>query len=415
MKTVIITVGKEVLTGKTVNTNLTLIASRLNQIGIDVNRSFVIDDIKEEYYSILDYIDEDLIIFTGGLGPTIDDISRETVIEYFKVETYINQSVLKKIKSYFDQINLKMEDTNNKQALFPKESIILENELGTAPGVIFKAKEKTIVLFPGPPHEMLPMLEKLVEYLEKTNNIKLFSNGFKLVGIGESTMEKSLTGFYDLHPNVNIAPYATIGEVKYVFTSNNKDDLDICMNEFYNKYTNYIYGNLNDTLEGVVVNLLKDKKIIISIVESCTGGMLASTITNVSGSSSVFNESIVTYSNEAKTKYLDVSKNTINTYGAVSSECAKEMSKGLFKKTKSNITLSITGIAGPTGGTKEKPVGLVYFGLTYEGETNTYKKIFNGNRYMVRKRATIYALDLIRKQLINWYIKHGFKTEDIFQ
>lgn len=401
MKTVIITVGKEVLTGKTVNTNLTLIASRLNQIGIDVNRSFVIDDIKEEYYSILDYIDEDLIIFTGGLGPTIDDISRETVIEYFKVETYINQSVLKKIKSYFDQINLKMEDTNNKQALFPKESIILENELGTAPGVIFKAKEKTIVLFPGPPHEMLPMLEKLVEYLEKTNNIKLFSNGFKLVGIGESTMEKSLTGFYDLHPNVNIAPYATIGEVKYVFTSNNKDDLDICMNEFYNKYTNYIYGNLNDTLEGVVVNLLKDKKIIISIVESCTGGMLASTITNVSGSSSVFNESIVTYSNEAKTKYLDVSKNTINTYGAVSSECAKEMSKGLFKKTKSNITLSITGIAGPTGGTKEKPVGLVYFGLTYKGETNTYKKIFNGNRYMVRKRATIYALDLIRKQLIN--------------
>ncbi len=401
MKTVIITVGKEVLTGKTVNTNLTLIASRLNQIGIDVNRSFVIDDIKEEYYSILDYIDEDLIIFTGGLGPTIDDISRETVIEYFKVETYINQSVLKKIKSYFDQINLKMEDTNNKQALFPKESIILENELGTAPGVIFKAKEKTIVLFPGPPHEMLPMLEKLVEYLEKTNNIKLFSNGFKLVGIGESTMEKSLTGFYDLHPNVNIAPYATIGEVKYVFTSNNKDDLDICMNEFYNKYTNYIYGNLNDTLEGVVVNLLKDKKMIISVVESCTGGMLASTITNVSGSSSVFNESIVTYSNEAKTKYLDVSKNTINTYGAVSSECAKEMSKGLFKKTKSNITLSITGIAGPTGGTKEKPVGLVYFGLTYEGETNTYKKIFNGNRYMVRKRATIYALDLIRKQLIN--------------
>ena len=401
MKTVIITVGKEVLTGKTVNTNLTLIASRLNQIGIDVNRSFVIDDIKEEYYSILDYIDEDLIIFTGGLGPTIDDISRETVIEYFKVETYINQSVLKKIKSYFDQINLKMEDTNNKQALFPKESIILENELGTAPGVIFKAKEKTIVLFPGPPHEMLPMLEKLVEYLEKTNNIKLFSNGFKLVGIGESTMEKSLTGFYDLHPNVNIAPYATIGEVKYVFTSNNKDDLDICMNEFYNKYTNYIYGNLNDTLEGVVVNLLKDKKMIISVVESCTGGMLASTITNVSGSSSVFNESIVTYSNEAKTKYLDVSKNTINTYGAVSSECAKEMSKGLFKKTKSNITLSITGIAGPTGGTKEKPVGLVYFGLTYKGETNTYKKIFNGNRYMVRKRATIYALDLIRKQLIN--------------
>jgi len=399
MKTAIITVGKEVLTGKTVNTNLTSIARRLNQIGIDVNRSFVIDDKREEYYNILDFIDEDLIIFTGGLGPTIDDISRETVIGYFKVETYMNQTILKKIKSYFDHIEIEMKDTNNKQALFPKTSIILENELGTAPGVIFEANKKTIVLFPGPPHEMLPMLEKLIEYLEKANNIKLFSKGFRLVGTGESTMEKSLTGFYEKYPNVNIAPYAAIGEIKYIFTSNSVNNLNACMSEFYSKYSQYIYGNLDDTLEGVVVKQLTENKLIISVVESCTGGMLASAITSVSGSSKVFNESIVTYSNEAKIKYLDVALDTLNKDGAVSSQCAFEMSKGLYKKTKADLTLSVTGIAGPTGGTKEKPVGLVYFGLTFKGETTTYKKMFNGNRHMIQKRATIYALNLLRKQL----------------
>ena len=399
MKTAVITVGKEVLTGKTVNTNLTSIASRLNQIGIDVNRSFVIDDKKEEYYKILDFIDEDLIIFTGGLGPTIDDISRETVIRYFNVETYIDKNVLKGIKTYFDHIGVEMKDTNNKQALFPKKSIILENKLGTAPGVIFNVDNKTIVLFPGPPHEMLPMLEKLIIYLREKNGIELFSKGFRLVGTGESTMEKSLFGFYELHPNVNIAPYASIGEIKYIFTSNNELDLDNAMSEFQSKFKRFIYGNLNDTLEGVIIKKLDQKRMIISVVESCTGGMLASALTNVSGSSKVFNESIVTYSNEAKIKYLDISLDTLNVHGAVSKECAFEMANNLYNNTVSDITVSITGIAGPTGGTVEKPVGLVYFGVCLKGITNTYQKMFNGNRYMIRKRATIFALNLIRKGL----------------
>ncbi len=406
MKTAIITVGKEVLTGKTINTNLTSIAERLHQIGIDVNRSFVIDDEKEEYYKILDFIDEDLIIFTGGLGPTVDDISRETVINYFGVETYIDQNVLKGIKTYFDHINVKMKDTNNKQAFFPKNSIILKNNLGTAPGVIFRANKKTIVLFPGPPHEMLPMLEKLVEYLEKKQKIKLFSKGFKLVGTGEATMEKKMTGFYNLHPNVNIAPYASIGEIKYIFTSNNENDLDSAMGEFYLKFSDYIYGNLEDTLEGVIVDMLNQEKMIISIAESCTGGMLASTITNVSGASEVFKESFVTYSNEAKIQHLGVSLDSLKKHGAVSEQCAFEMANNLYKKTISDITISITGIAGPTGGTKDKPIGLVYFGINYKGDTKTYQKMFNGNRYMIRKRATIFALNLVRKELIevtNYY------------
>ncbi len=400
MKTAIITVGKEVLTGKTLNTNLTSISSRLHQIGIDVNRSFVIDDKAEEYYQILDFIDEELIIFTGGLGPTIDDITRETVIDYFGVENYVDQVVLKGIRSYFDQIGLTMKDTNNKQALFPKNSIILKNNLGTAPGVIFEAKNKTIVLFPGPPHEMLPMLEELIDYLKDRLSIILFSKGFRLVGTGESAMEKSLVGFYDLHPNVNIAPYANIGEIKYVFTSNSESDLRKAKDAFYHKFSKYIYGGLSDTLEGVVVKLLDTKNMIISSAESCTGGMFASSITSVSGSSKVFNEGIVTYSNEAKIKHLGVSLDTLNTYGAVSKETAFEMSNNLYKKTNADITISVTGIAGPTGGTKEKPVGLVFFGVTYKGVTNTHKKLFNGNRNMIRKRSTIFALNLVRKELL---------------
>ncbi len=399
MKTAIITVGKEVLTGKTINTNLATISRRLNEIGIDVNRSIVIDDIKEEYYSILDFCDSDLIIFTGGLGPTVDDITRETVIDYFKVETYLDKNILKDIKDYFGRIKVKMEDTNDKQAYFPKNSIIINNELGTAPGVIFKADNKTIVLFPGPPHEMIPMLEELIKYLKKELDIKLYSKGFKLVGIGESTIEKALTGFYDKHPLVNVAPYASIGEIKYVFTSSNKEKLEETMNDFYSKFSEFIYGDLDDTLEGIIVQKLIDEKMVISTAESCTAGQLAHMITKVSGSSEIFKEGFITYSYEAKSKYLNVLQDSLIKYGAVSNEVANEMAIGLAKETLADIAISITGIAGPTGDTPDKPIGLTYFGLTHNGVTKTFKKIFNGNREMVRTRATIYALNLIRKEL----------------
>lgn len=400
MRTAIITVGKEVLTGKTVNTNLATISRKLNGIGIDVNLSIVIDDIKEEYHKVLDFCNSDLIIFTGGLGPTIDDITRETVIDYFGVETYLNEDILKRMEEYFERIKIKMEDTNYKQAYFPKDSIILNNDLGTAPGVIFTVSHKTIVLFPGPPHEMKPMLEELVIHLKNILDIKLYSKGFRMVGIGESTMEKALTGFYEKHPLVNIAPYAGIGELKYVFTSASIESLEETMSDFKDMFEDYIYGGLNDSLEGVLVKNLIEKKLIVSVSESCTGGLISSKIVNVSGSSKVFKEAFITYSNSAKVKYLGVKEETLNTHGAVSKEVAFEMAKGTANKACSDISISATGIAGPTGGSIEKPVGLVYFGLSYKGVTKTFKKIFNGNREMVRTRATIFALNLLRKEIL---------------
>lgn len=396
MQTVVIAVGKEILTGKTVNTNLKDIALKLKQIGIDVNRSFVIDDIKEEYFKILDNTKEDLIIFTGGLGPTIDDITRETVYEYYKIETHLDIDMLAYIKSIFDNSGTEMKDTNNKQALLPNKCIVLHNELGTAPGVYFTSGKKHIALLPGPPHEMNPMMDNLKDIIKKELDISLISKGFKLVGTGESTMEDALKGFYEKHPLVNIAPYANMAEIKYIFTSSDEKALEVCLSEFELKFKRFIYGDLDDTLEGVIVKELSKQEKTISFAESCTGGMLASTIVNVSGSSAVFNEGHVTYANEAKMKYLKVSKAVLDEFGAVSNECAYEMVKGLHDISHCDYGISVTGIAGPGGGSIEKPVGLVYFGVYNKGEITTHRKVFNGNRLMIRTRATKHALNLVR-------------------
>jgi len=399
MKVAVVTVGKEILTGKTVNTNLKHIALQLQTIGVEINRSFVIDDVRDEYTKILDYVEEDCIIFTGGLGPTIDDITRETVLSYFGVKTHIDEVVLSEIKEYFERMNATMKDTNQKQALVPDDGIVLKNNLGTAPGLYFKIDNKRIVLLPGPPIELIPMLDEWIQILRNELDVTYYSSGFKLVGTGESYMESKLAGFYEQHPTVNIAPYASVTEIKYVFTSLYQKDVEQCMAAFYDQFKQFIYGSLDDTLEEVVVRKLKEKHQTIGFAESCTGGLIASTIVNVSGSSDVFYESFVTYSNASKMSRLHVKEETLKQFGAVSEECAKEMVLGLQQATNADVCLSVTGIAGPTGGSIEKPVGLVYFGILYQGKVTTYRKVFNGNREMIRLRATTFALNMVRKTL----------------
>lgn len=400
MRTAVVTVGKELLTGRSTNTNLRTIAMKLKSIGIDVNISYVIDDLKKEFKKVLDFMKEDLIIFTGGLGPTVDDITRETVINYFGVETYQDQETLDKIKAMFDKAEVEMKSSNNKQALFPVESIKLGNDLGTAPGVYFKVDKKRIILLPGPPHEMSPLLDEAIEIIKHELDINLISRGFKLVGTGESSMENNLRGFYGVHPKVNVAPYANVGEIKYIFTSSDTDALDRAMVDFYKKFNEFIFGGLEDTLESVVIDLLRDHSKVLATAESCTGGMLASRLINVSGASSVYKEGLVAYANEAKIKYLDVKEETLKKFGAVSPEVAMEMCDNLYQKSDADVTVSVTGIAGPNGGTEEKPVGLVYFGINFMGNTTIYRKVFNGNREMIRLRSTIFALNMLREMLI---------------
>ena len=347
-------------------------------------------------------MDEDLVIFTGGMGPTIDDITRETVINYFGVETYMDQETLDKIKAMFDNVGVEMKSSNNKQALFPVDSIKLGNELGTAPGVYFKVGKRRIILLPGPPHEMLPVLDDAIEIIKNELDINLISRGFKLVGTGESSMENNLVGFYGVHPKVNVAPYANVGEIKYIFTSSDTDALDRAMKDFYKKFKEFIFGGLEDTLEGVVIELLREQNKVIAVAESCTGGKLATRLVNVPGSSNAFKEGLVVYADQAKMKYLDVEEETLKKHGAVSPEVAMEMCNNLFEKSDADITVSVTGVAGPGGGSEEKPVGLVYFGINHMGDTKIYKKVFNGNREMIRLRSVIFALNMVRETLIEY-------------
>ncbi|MEC9485139.1 MAG: competence/damage-inducible protein A [Candidatus Izemoplasma sp.] len=400
MKTAVITVGKELLTGRSINSNLATIAKALLTIGIEINRSFVIDDNKDEYHDILESIDAELIIFTGGLGPTIDDITKEVVFDYFDIETVIDERILSEIKAYFARMGRTMTDANKKQARTPKEGIVLDNTLGTAPGVYFKKHDQRIVLFPGPPHEMKPMLDKVVSLLKKELHINYYSQGFKLVGVGESTLEEQMQAYYDMHPDVRVNPYASVGEIKYILYSYNKEALEDVVKRFKKQFSQYIYGELDDTLESVVVRELIQQNRQLSLAESCTGGMIASRIVNVSGASKVFSESLVTYSNTAKERYLNVDHEILLNDGAVSEACAKAMVEGLANATQSDIALAVTGIAGPSGGTDEKPVGLVYFGLYKDGKITVKRNIFNGDRQMIRHRASQYALNMIRKAMI---------------
>jgi nicotinamide-nucleotide amidase len=240
----------------------------------------------------------------------------------------------------------------------------------------------------------------VIEHLRIELDVHQYRDGFKLVGTGESFMEAELRDFYGRHPLVSIAPYAGIGEIKYVFTSSDKNALKLCMDEFYARFSDYIYGSLEDTLEGVVVDLLRKRGYLISTAESCTGGWLSSTLVNVAGSSDVFHEGLVVYHNEAKMRYLDVPAPLLATEGAVSEACVRIMSENLYQKTDADVTIAISGIAGPTGGTPDKPVGLVHFGLHHDGKTIHASQIFNGDRNMVRQRAVIFALNLLRKELL---------------
>lgn len=400
MEAVIITVGKELLMGQTINSNLATIARRLSQAGLKVTQSIVIDDRKQDYFDVLDRCKGDVIVFTGGLGPTEDDLTKEAVFDYFDIETSLNQTVLDTIKGYFKRMNIPMSSANLKQAMLPKDGVVLNNPNGTAPGVYYHLKDRHIILLPGPPHEMTPMLEQACSVLEKEMDYHIHSSGYKLVGIGESTLEEGMKDIYSMDPDVLVAPYASVGELKYIFSSKNKQSLKKVSQYFEEKYRPYIYGTLKDTLESVVVGLLKESGLTISMAESCTGGLLASRIVNVSGASDVFKESFVTYSNEAKKRHLGVSEETLQKAGAVSEQCAKEMALGLHEKTQCDVCVSITGIAGPTGGTIDKPVGLVHFGIWINGGVISDHRIFNGNREMVRYRASQHALNLIRKGLI---------------
>lgn len=409
MKAEIITVGTEILLGDIVNTNSQFLAKELASLGIDVYYQSTVGDNESR---LMDTLNEsldrsDIIITTGGLGPTNDDITKEVAAKCFNQELVFYDDIWKDIKQYFEKIGVEPTENNKKQAYFPKDCIILNNSNGTAPGAILKKENKMIIVLPGPPKEMIPMFNnELKKHLENLTNYKLISRTLRFFGIGESELEDKLSDIINNQTNPTIAPYAKEGEVTLRITAKSytRDDADNLIDEVENKIKTvvgkYLYGYGETTLEETVAKLLVEKNLTIAVSESCTGGMVSSMLIDYPGISQVFMEGCVTYSNEAKMSRLGVKKETLDSFGAVSTETAIEMAKGVAMNLKTNVGLSTTGIAGPGGGTTEKPVGLVYIGLYINGKTKVKKLNLAGSREKIRVKATKEALNFLRLELL---------------
>lgn len=410
MRAEIISVGTEILLGDIVNTNTQFLAKELASIGIEVYRQEVIGDNEDRLLGILEEAlkRSDMVITTGGLGPTKDDLTKETACKFFNMDLELHEKSLKELEEYFSRMGRKIVESNYKQVYFPKEAIVLPNPNGTAPGAILEKNNKYIVILPGPPKEMKPMyLNHVKPYLIKKGDGIIESKVVRVLGIGESMAAEKLKEFIENGVNPTVAPYAKEEDVIFRITAKAEREeealklIEPVKNKVKEILGEDVYGEGEDTtIERVVGDLLIKNNLKISTAESCTGGMIASRLVSISGISDAFLEGAVTYSNEAKVRTLNVKEETLKKYGAVSEETAREMAEGIAKRTGSDIAVVTTGIAGPGGGTEEKPVGLVYIGLYYKGEVFVYKNVFNGNRQEVRTKATVRALDIVRRKIM---------------
>ena len=400
MKVEIIAVGTEVLMGDIVNTNAQYIARMLSMLGLGTYYHSAVGDNAERLREMfrVGFQRADIIIATGGLGPTKDDLTKEVAAEFFNKELILDQKTLDNIESYFSKLGRPLPDSNKKQAYFPEGSQIIPNAYGTAPGCIIEENNKVLIMLPGPPSEMKPMFQdSITPYLAKYSNGILVSTIIRMFGIGESSMEKIIEDLIQNQSNPTIAPYAQKGGLILRLTAWGKTEMDALdymkpvKAQLYERLGQYIYGEGEKGLATLVCEALIEGDLHISVAESCTGGMLASSFIDFPGISKVFNEGHITYSNEAKTKYLGVKEATLSQYGAVSPQTAKEMAEGVHKISGSDIGISTTGIAGPDGGTDDKPVGLVYIGISFRDQVYSYKLNITGDRRKVRHMTTMWA------------------------
>lgn len=409
MKAELISIGTELLLGDIVNTNAQFLAKELASLGIDVYHQCVIGDNEERVLSAFQEAFNrcDIIITTGGLGPTQDDLTKELGAKYFNKKMVFHEASLEWIKKYLAIDDEEILEANRNQAYFPEGSIILPNENGTAPGAIISENNKTLIILPGPPKEMKAMFKNhVVKYLSNLTGEIIKSKTLRIFGIGESLMAKKVNDIIQGSTNPTVAPYAKEYEVTLRVTAKGESEekCDLLINakcdEIKCILKEYIYGEGEKSLDTVVAELLCEKSFSIATAESCTGGMIASTLISYPGISKVFKEGAVTYSNEAKIKRLGVSEETLNKFGAVSKETAKEMAEGMARAANTDIAISTTGLAGPDGGTDEKPVGLVYIGIFIKGKIIVEKFNFTGDREAIRRKATMNALNILRKELI---------------
>jgi len=390
MKAGIFLVGTELLNGATIDTNSIYIAEELNKYGIEIEFKMTVRDVMDEIVKALKYAKKnvDLVILTGGLGPTDDDITKEAMAKFLKKKLVVDEKekkeLLKKYKSYKNP-----NKTNFKEVEKPEGAISFKNDVGMAPAVYVDG----LVAFPGFPNELKNMFPKFLKYYVKENNLKsqIYIKDIITYGIGESVLETTVKDLFtegDIFYEFLVKDYGTL--IRLQTKIENKKNVAKIVKKLYNRISEFIIGEDDDRIENTIYECLNsgEKPLTISTAESCTGGMIASKLIEVPGISENFIEGIVSYSNEAKIKRLKVKKETLEKYGAVSEEVAREMLAGL----KTDIGISTTGIAGPGGGSKDKPVGLVYIGIKVKEEVKVFKRELKGDRNKIRQRAMMHAL-----------------------
>ncbi len=419
MRAELISTGTELLLGQIVNTNAQFIGQRLAKLGIDVFFQTTVGDNATRLREVVKTAmgRADLIIVTGGLGPTSDDLTRETIAGLLGTELVMDEASLAHIRGFFEVRGRIMPQINTKQALNISGAVTIPNRIGTAPGSIVEYEGKSIVILPGPPVEMKPMfVETVEEYLKKkTGNDKavIVSRVIKILGMGESMVEERISDLVDKQVNPTIAFLAPKGEayIRLTAKANSEDAAGEIISgveaEIRKRLGDYIYGTDDDTLEGVVAGLLNKYRLTVATAESCTGGLIASRLTEIPGVSENFVCGFITYSNDAKINMLGVSRDTLEKYGAVSEQTALEMAVGARKAGGTDVAVSVTGIAGPGGGAPEKPVGQVYIALAGEDNAFAVKNLFTGDREVIRWQSANVALNILRRYLLHYNIQKG--------
>jgi nicotinamide-nucleotide amidase len=418
MQAYIITIGDEILLGHTLNTNAAYIGECLSNLNISVQKISVVGDDENAilYEFQLAWENYDLVFVTGGLGPTHDDVTRKCVVNFFNSELVENENVLEDIKSLFEKKKRKLTELNINQAKVPKVAEVIRNQFGTAPGLWIEKENKLFVVMPGVPYEMKGMMQSAVinrlEEFKDEEKVFLERKILLTTGIPESLLYERLGNLDELLQGAKLAFLPNQFGVKLRLTveeadkESAKNKLSETEQKIRTKVGRYIYGSDNQLLEEVIGNLLSDRELKIAVAESCTGGLIGSMLTNISGSSNYFERGIISYSNASKVEILKVNEDTIAELGAVSREVAMQMAEGVKSTSGADIGLATTGIMGPTGATTEKPVGLVYIGYCDEKVCTARKFTFGNDRILNKEQTAQAALDFVRRQLL------GISTDD---
>lgn len=406
----LISVGTEILLGDILNTDAQFLSIELARLGISVIHQSTVGDNRERLLAQLKEAADrsDIIILSGGLGPTPDDLTKEVCCEFFGKKMFLHEPTVEKIKTYFSTKGMEMAQNNLKQAMLPKDCVIFPNDNGTAPGMAIEKDGVHILVLPGPPRELKPMFRNCaVPYLMQFSDRIIVSHNIRTFGIGESLMAERVNDLFDAE-NPTVAPYAKDGEalLRVTAMARTKEEAEnLCepvINEIKSRLDGFVYGVDYTCIEEAVIEKLKEKHMKVATAESCTGGLIAKRITDVPGASDVFDCGIISYANEIKHRVLGVSEDDLNKYGAVSEPVARQMAQGALKVSGADIAVSVTGIAGPDSDSTNKPVGLVYIGLAdrdnvWVRELRTSRKDRSYNRYVSASNA----LNMIRLYIDN--------------